>query len=205
MKKQSEIYASVVSHRNQSALELSGFLIDSGASAHMVHDKSLFSSLKFATRGRIKVADGSLIPILGCGTITVWIKTDTQPISLTLRNVAYAPKLHVNLISVHELNKSGYTLLFEKSLCKIKIDKRFVELGKFHNNNFMMCEDTPSNCFPCIHEWHRRLAHRNYRDIKPLQNFGLKITKCCCIDPMLVCEENRLKRLTKQKTLSATL
>lgn len=187
LNKTAEIYASVVSSEDQNALKLSGFLIDSGASIHVAHQKSLFSQLTLATKGRIRVANGSFVPILGHGSVIISVKTGSDSVSLTLKNVAYAPGLHVNLISVNELNKSGYTLLFENSKCLIKTGKQFIELGTFRNNNFLVSEDTTHNCYPCLHEMHKRLAHRNYRDIKHLQKFGLKLMKCCCIDQCDAC------------------
>ena len=78
-------------------------------------------------------------------------------------------------------------MLFEKSTCKIKIGKDFVTLATFTNNNYVVNEDSINSAFPCVHEWHRRLAHRNIRDIKHLRDHGLKITKCACVDQCDAC------------------
>lgn len=187
LNKEFEFYSlSCINSVRKHLKRLSDFIVDSGASIHMTHDKSLFSNFK-SNRGRIKIADGSHIPILGYGNIYLHIKTSAGPLSLMLRDVAYVPDLHVNLISVNELNKAGYTLLFENSLCKLKSGKQFVDIATFEGNNYKVLEDQGSVAYPCLHEWHRRLAHRNLRDIKYLKNHGLSFTKCCCSDECDAC------------------
>lgn len=114
---------------------LSDFIVDSGSSIHMSHDKHLFATFR-PNRGRIKIANGSYIPVLGYGNIFLHIKTSAGPLSLILRDVSYVPDLHINLISVNELNKEGYTLLFDNSLCKLKSGKQFVDIATFEGNNY---------------------------------------------------------------------
>ena len=41
---------------------------------------------------------------------------------------------------------------------------------------------------PCVHKWHRRLAHRFLRDIKRLGQHGLSISPCMCNDQCEACE-----------------
>lgn len=187
LNKESEIYSlSCINSNRKHSKRLSDFIVDSGASIHMSHDKSLFSTLK-PNRGRIKIADGSYIPILGYGNINLHIKTSAGPLSLTLSDVGYVPDLHVNLISVNELNKAGYTLLFDNSSCKLKSGKSFVDIATFKGNNYKIQENQGSIAYPCLHEWHRRLAHRNLHDIKYLRKHGLSFTKCCCLDECEAC------------------
>lgn len=51
----------------------------------------------------------------------------------------------------------------------------------------MVNEEPVHTASVCIHEWHRRFAHRNLRDIKNLKNFGLEIIKCTCQDQCDAC------------------
>lgn len=96
-----EIYSNTCTQQKQRTNKFPGFIVDSGASIHMSHDKSLFTKLESVNRGRIKIANGTYIPILGYGQINLLVKTSTEPVSLTLDNVAYAPDLHVNLVMLN--------------------------------------------------------------------------------------------------------
>lgn len=170
---------------------VSGWIVDSGSSLHMTYDKTLFSKLTLRNAGRIKIANGDFIPIKGFGSVRILFRTDCETIALNLSNVVYVPDLDVNLLSVNELNKEKYSVLFEKSICKIKVGKEFVTLAHFTNNNFLVNEDSINSAFPCVHEWHRRLAHRNVRDIKRLRKHGLEITKCACNDQCDACMKGK--------------
>lgn len=187
LNKEHEIYSlSCINSPLINRKRLSDFIVDSGASIHMSYDKSLFVDFK-QNQGRIKIANGVYIPILGYGTINLRIKTSEGPLLLKLSEVAYAPELHVNLISVYELNKAGHSLLFDKFTCKLKSGKKFVDIAFFNNNNYKVKEDKDSTGYLCLHDWHRRLAHRNLRDIKYLKNHGLHFTKCSCLDECEAC------------------
>lgn len=192
--KYSELYAYSSSIKKSSS-HTSGWIVDSGASLHMSHDKNLFQNLTIRRCGKIKIADGSFIPIEGYGAITIVVKGTLEPISLKLQHVAYVPELHINLISVNELNKSGHSVLFEQSRCSIQIKKEFLRFANFINNNYLIDEAPCYASYPCAHEWHRRLAHRNLRDVKNLREFGLKITKCGCNDQCDACMRGKTSEL----------
>lgn len=174
---------------------IQGWIVDSGASLHMSYEKSLFSNLSLSNCGKIKIANGSFIPIRGYGKIKIFIKTQNEPIVMTLNNVAFVPDLHINLISVNELNKSFNTIVFEKGFCKVKMKDQLISIAKFENNNYLVSEDACKMASPCLHEWHRRLAHRHLRDIKHLKEFGLQITKCYCQDQCDACMRGKSVQL----------
>lgn len=58
-------------------------------------------------------------------------------------------------------------------------------------NNYLVDEVKCFSASPCVHEWHRRLAHRNLRDIKHLSEFGLTITRCNCSDQCDSCMKGK--------------
>lgn len=186
LNKNMESYSLSCSYSAQKNNRLPGFIVDSGASIHMSFNRNLFDSIQRVS-GTITIANGKQIPIQGRGDITLSFMTENSPNTLKLHNVAYAPDLHVNLISVNELNKAGHTILFEGSSCKIKVGKHFLTLAKFSGNNFKVLEQPTHTAQSCLHDWHRRLAHRNLRDIKNLRNHGLQFTKCCCTDECDAC------------------
>lgn len=174
----------------------SDWIVDSGASIHMSHDKKIFRNLTLKDCGSIKIANGTTIPIRGFGSIVIMIHTKSEPISLLLKNVVYAPDLHLNLMSVFELNKAGHAVLFEKTTCNIKVGNDLIKIAEFIDNNYIVHEDLNATASPCVHEWHRRLAHRNLRDVKHLKDFGLNIKKCLCQDQCDACMKGKSTELS---------
>ena len=78
-------------------------ILDSGATAHMFNTIAYFITYTPCTSTdthRIRVADGTSIPVVGFGTL---------PGDHT---VMYAPKLAHNILSVDALDAKGYSTLF---------------------------------------------------------------------------------------------
>jgi hypothetical protein len=76
------------------------WIIDTGATNHMTGASDLFISYTPCSgKDKVRVADGSMVPIAGRGSIQC-----TK--SLSLSHVLHVPKLPVNLLSVSSLNKS---------------------------------------------------------------------------------------------------
>ena len=88
------------------------WIIDFGASDHMIDSYHLFSSYTpCAGNLRVKIADGSLAPVAGKGSIQI---SDT----ITLEFVLHVPKLSCNLLSVNQLTKhSNCSAKFLSSHC----------------------------------------------------------------------------------------
>jgi gag-polypeptide of LTR copia-type/Integrase core domain len=180
-------YPSAFNSNYPNKTKISGWIVDSGASLHMTHNRSLFQSFTESKGGKVKIADGNFIKIEGYGTVKVMIKTRSEPIALVLKQVAYVPMLHVNLMSVTKLDKNHFATLFENGKCQIKIHNEFIQLAIFKDNNYVVTEEFCQSAHLCIHDWHRRLAHRNLRDIKHLSEFGLKFTRCSCTSQCDAC------------------
>ena len=72
------------------------WFLDSGATDHMSNNKDALSNYKgFARPKDIQLGDDSIIKSYGSGTIRLG--------KITLKNVLYAPKLSLNLISVNTI------------------------------------------------------------------------------------------------------
>ena len=75
------------------------FLIDSGASNHMVSSKESFSSLDLSRGPSIHMGDDSQIPAVGKGSI----KFEHG----VFKNVLYVPSLAANLLFVYQMTHTG--------------------------------------------------------------------------------------------------
>lgn len=123
------------------------WVIDSGATAHMLGDKSLLQSYSEYSGSikNIKIPNGDLLPITHQGTVEI-------SKSLTLRNVLYAPKLEFNLISVSQLTReSDCFATFYRDRCMLQDlrDGRMMATGRVVQGLYLMNldHDSLSNVF----------------------------------------------------------
>lgn len=194
MNKSSELYALFTSHSRNSR-QVPGWLLDSGASAHMSYNINLFTDLRHGEKGFITIANGSRIPIRGIGKVKILVGPADNQLALMLNDVAYAPDLHVNLLSVKQLNDSHNAILFANGKASLKVGDDFIEFASFQTKNFMVSESKIQSAYPCVHEWHRRMAHRNLGDIRELKKHGMTITRCNCVDQCDACMKGKTPNL----------
>ncbi|MBW0494091.1 hypothetical protein O181_033806 [Austropuccinia psidii MF-1] len=83
------------------------FVLDSGATTSMVNQLEFFQSIEMKDQ-EIKLADGSIIKSLGCGTIQL----ESQNIILTFSNMLYIPSLATNLISMTTFLRTHHIIKF---------------------------------------------------------------------------------------------
>lgn len=91
------------------------WLIDSGYTNHMTHDKSLFKELKPTKISKVRIGNGDHLPLKGIGTIA--IKTDTSIKKIS--EVLYVHEIDQNLLSVGHLMEKGFKLFFGEDHCQI--------------------------------------------------------------------------------------
>lgn len=150
------------------------WIIDSGASAHMCGDKNSFNTLDDQYAMNIVVANGETMECKGMGTINVEVYTRNGPFKVELKDVLYVPSIDENLISVRAITKRGFSVIFKESGCYIDGDQGEMMIGKVSGNLWVLNEYNKNhqaretNSY-CIHEWHRRMSHRNLEDIKQMQ------------------------------------
>ena len=68
---------------------------DSGATRHMSHDRSQFATYGDTSNHFVRVADGTLVPVLGIGNVG------------PLRDVLHVPSLVYDLVSESCLDREG--------------------------------------------------------------------------------------------------
>lgn len=100
------------------------WIIDSGATHHVSHDKSLFSTLSFDLSSSVTLPTGINVRIAGVGII----KLTTH---ITLTNVLYIPDFRLNLLSVSQLTKDmGSRVYFDENSCVIQDRTKEWTIGK---------------------------------------------------------------------------
>ncbi|KAL4348534.1 hypothetical protein GQ457_17G002770 [Hibiscus cannabinus] len=91
------------------------WLIDSGCTSYMTNDSSIFSKLDSSTKFPVRMGNGAVVKSTGKGTIVVQIKKGTRYIN----DVLLVPDLNENLLSVAQMVRNDYSLVFENNHCTI--------------------------------------------------------------------------------------
>jgi Reverse transcriptase (RNA-dependent DNA polymerase)/gag-polypeptide of LTR copia-type len=179
--------------------KISSWIIDSGASIHMCNDSSILENFKPHCGQFVTISNGDLIPITGFGSLKFQIFDYNKKIcTITLKQVAFVPQLTVNLLSVRYITKSSPVMFTEDSCILLKPHK--IKLGTLINSAFTLTithkplpQIATNNSFACIHEWHRRLSHRNLDQIKRIKDvLHLKISKCNCSNDCMSCIKSKI-------------
>lgn len=96
------------------------WILDTGATQHMCHDRDVFSNYsEFEEPIPVKMGDAKLIYGIGSGTVTLMLNIGNKVRTTTLENVLYVPKLACNLFSISRANKNGRTTEFNEKACKV--------------------------------------------------------------------------------------
>ena len=97
------------------------FIADSGASSHMVKDKSLLKDY-VANKTKIQVGDNRIIFSHGHGTYKGFhINKLGEKVTIFLKRVLYVPELWTNLFSINTATKNKITkVIFEDELITVK-------------------------------------------------------------------------------------
>ena len=99
--------------------DLSDFIVDSGASHHMIKSDKYFESAKFLNPPiLIEVAkQGEYIKATKIGSIEV---DSNLGVTLLLENVLYSPELPQNLLSVKKMDEKGIEVTFKNGMVFLK-------------------------------------------------------------------------------------
>lgn len=183
------------------------WIVDSGATLHMCKSSDSLTNFVPHSGHNVIISDGSTIPIQGYGTLIIWLndRANNSTHKLILNNVAFVPKLSVNLISVRALATSlDVPLKFTKDSCFIQHPKATILLATISNSSYTLriknaksTQFTKDNsAMACIHEWHRKLGHRNLAHIHKIKNtLKLKVEKCSCTSECIGCLKGKLHAL----------
>ncbi|KAK3037852.1 hypothetical protein RJ639_031893 [Escallonia herrerae] len=136
------------------------WLIDSGASHHMMGNLNFFSSIWDIPPSPVGLPDGLQTNAIKAGSVSL---AD----GITLRHVLYVPNLAVNLISVSCLaTDANCFVAFSNDICVLqdRTSKSPIGLGKMHRGVFVF-QSLSTATVATVSEsesyelWHRRMGH----------------------------------------------
>lgn len=119
--------------------------IDSGATGHMCHDRSVMSDFVSDKTLEVKVANGDKLLTAGQGTVRVQMKNGNVK---TISNVYFVPNLTANLLSVSEMVRKGFKVVFSSSICQIYDGEVVVASATLCDGVYQLdiVESTPIRC-----------------------------------------------------------
>ena len=189
--------------------QLSGVLIDTGASTHIVPDKSCFTDFEqdFNPADHwLELADGSKRNdlILGRGTARILLHDNTGiQRQLLLKNALCVPTFNRNILSFHEAIRAGLTFSLntpgyeqmrtsEGIVFDIKTSGRLYIL-------YTVCNS--KNVTHTLDEWHRLLGHCNKADILKLPALvtGMSVSSQPRTTDCIVCAEAKMTQILSRK------
>jgi len=91
------------------------WLIDSGCTHHMTHDKGMFVKLDKTHFSKVRIENGDYIEVKGIGDIVIDFGSGKRIIS----DILYVPKIDQNLLSVGQLLENDYVIVFKDKTCEV--------------------------------------------------------------------------------------
>lgn len=144
------------------------WLVDSGCTNHMTKDHQFFSFLDTSIHTKVKLGNGDLVYAKGKGTVVLHTDQGKKVIS----DVLYVPQLDQNLLSVAQLIKKGYSVLFQNNFCQIlDLNGLLVLSIPMINNSFSIQWNSTSVCVSVstlnnTWLWHKRYGHINLKSLQ---------------------------------------
>lgn len=161
----------------------------SGASKHMTNDVNFYLKLDSNYRSSVRVANKQISKVYGVGSGKIkCLNSQGQEQNLNLNNVLFVPDFDSSLISINMLDKDGFKISVEDGKMKIVKNNSEVAVGDALEgmyelrpiSNVMIARDLHKE--NCIHQWHKRLAHRDPDAIRRLERnnlaHGINISDC---------------------------
>lgn len=171
--------------------------LDSGATRHMTRDLELLQDVR-RENGIVVAANKETMKIEACGTATLHPVCQDSDDGISVHDVQYIPDLSTNLLSVVEIVKKGYKVVFQSSGCEIfNMEGKLVATGIIENDLFKLAQSEAagkvmlSSACASLETWHKRMGHLNYNSVKKLADgvaCGMRISNenhgDCTVCPM---------------------
>jgi len=194
---QHSVFSSISSFQVASQLVNHPWIIDTGATDHMVCSISFLTTITSVISKSVKLPNGQFASVTHIGTVKI-------SASLTLTNVLCVPSFSFNLISASQLTKfSSYCLIFLADFCFIQHlwTWKMIGVGRECGGLFHLIIKPvlPSSLISIPAQslsvksvssdvWHYRLGHLSDSRIQILSQYDPSISvnsnKCCTICPL---------------------
>ncbi|KMT07734.1 hypothetical protein BVRB_6g146570 [Beta vulgaris subsp. vulgaris] len=140
----------------------------------MSNSRSLFEELDVSHKSEVRLGDDKKVQVEGKGTIAISTSNGKKKL---LQDVFFVPNLAHNLLSVGQLVKNGYVVVFDDGHCVIKDKKsgqNIASVSMTRNKMFPLDMSSVDNralvCKGCTESdlWHLRYGHLHLNGLKLL-------------------------------------
>jgi hypothetical protein len=150
----------------------SSLLVDTGATSHIINDKSKFVDFdkEFNPSAHvIELADGSKANVvLGKGNAKVKLyDVNGNAREIMLNSALYVPSYDQNIFSVHAAIERGASISLDKQVKQLKCpDGTTFGMEQKGRLYYLNSISSSKNSACSFHEWHKILGHCNYGDVQ---------------------------------------
>ena len=161
------------------------FLVDCGATSHIVKDRSLFVHLdgNFESEKHvIELADGSQCTnvVKGKGEAqVVFHDVEGNPQEVSLTNALYVPSYNQNIFSVQAATNKGAKLTFDKDSANMTSAKNVkFDIQRYGRLYYLNSISSMTESRRSLEQWHKSLGHCNVPDVIATEKVvnGMNIT-----------------------------
>ncbi|KMQ85887.1 retrovirus-related pol polyprotein from transposon tnt 1-94, partial [Lasius niger] len=177
------------------------WIADSGASCHMVNDRSWFSDF-ISTESTLRLAGKGSLTAIGVGKVPIEKCVNGQWELAYLLNVLYVPGLRKNLFSVGAAARRGVTSYVYNGYMEFKRNGRLeLEAVQADNNMFTLAIRKPinveANVVTDLKIWHDRLGHVSLKCIREMIATEMMPALKIDTDTQLFCESCIYGKMSK--------
>eukprot|EP00737_Agarophyton_chilense_P003002 gb/GEZJ01003471.1/.p1 GENE.gb/GEZJ01003471.1/~~gb/GEZJ01003471.1/.p1 ORF type:complete len:730 (-),score=111.20 gb/GEZJ01003471.1/:63-2252(-) len=150
----------------------SDWIVDSGATAHMTFDESMFQTYDSKVSSGVSIGNDSKLESVGHGSVELDLIVEGSKRKCQLKQVVHVPNLRYHLLSVSAICDVGCKVVFEKEKVCVYKGSKVVALGRRVKGLYYLCTaahqctDVNSALVSDLSLWHARMAHVNVDGIK---------------------------------------
>lgn len=153
---------------------VNSWIIDSGATNHLTGDRKHFESFRESSKfPDIVTAGDQRLKVKGSGTVDINANGKIIPV----KNVLLVEGASSNLLSVYDIQKTGYSVLFANDHCVVRNKTGDVIVDVAAHNNSWRINNTQSAGMVAhtdegveLMTWHRRMGHLGYDGLMKLND-----------------------------------
>jgi len=163
----------------------SKWVLDSGATNHMTSDRTLFQQMN-PVQTPIHIANGDTMMAEGEGDVVIGLVVNGVKNPVVLKRVLYVPEMGSSgLVSVRCIQAAGGVVSFAGNTVSIKHGRELYGIAKLEQNAYILqtenIEAKPASAgittkHATLHDWHCRLGHISYDNVKRLAEDHPEIT-----------------------------
>ena len=161
------------------------WVLDSGATNHMTSDRTLFQDLN-PVQNPIHIANGATMMAEGEDDVVIGLVVNGVKNPVVLKRVMYVPEMGSSgLVSVRCIQAAGGVVSFAGNTISIKHGRELYGIAKLEQNAYILqtenIEAKPASAgiatkHGTLHDWHCRLGHISYDNVKRLAEDYPEIT-----------------------------